>query len=325
MRAIRCHGHGEPEGLVLEEVASPGEPGPGQLVVAVEAAAVNYPDALIVQNRYQISIPPPFTPGTDFAGTIRAVGAEVDGLTPGERVFGAAFGAFAEEVVVPADRVRRVPSGVDAGDAAAFATVYDTAYDALRSTAGLRAGETLVVLGAAGGVGSAAVQIGALLGARVIACGSSDEKLGVARALGAAEVVRYDRPGFKEALKALAPGGVDVVLDPVGGAYAESALRAVTYGGRFVVVGFASGEIPRIPLNLVLLKGVVVKGYEIASFLRNEPDAAQRNRRELLGHLRTGRLRPHVSRRIALAEVPAALRDALARRVVGKIVVDVRR
>jgi NADPH2:quinone reductase len=324
MRAIRCHAHGEPEGLVLEDLPAR-EPGPGEIAVAVEAAAVNYPDALIVQNRYQISIRPPFTPGTDFAGTVRAVGPGALWPGVGTRVFGVAFGAFAEEIVVPADRVRRTPRGVDAGDAAAFATVYDTAWDALRSTAALRAGETLVVLGAAGGVGSAAVQSGALLGARVVACGSSDEKLAVARTLGAAEVVRYDRPGFKEALKRLAPGGVDVVLDPVGGDYAEAALRALGYGGRFVVVGFASGTIPRIPLNLVLLKSVVVKGYEIASFLRNEPDAAQRNRRELLGHLRAGRLRPHVSRRIGLAEVPAALRDALARRIVGKVVVDVRR
>lgn len=324
MRAIRCHAHGDPEGLVLEDVPARA-PGSGEIAVAVDAAAVNYPDALIVQNRYQISVPPPFTPGTDFAGTVRAVGAGVVRPAPGERVFGVAFGAFAEEIVVPADRVRRIPDGVEAGDAAAFATVYDTAYDALCSVAALRAGETLVVLGAAGGVGSAAVQIGALLGARVVACGSSDEKLAVARALGAAEVVRYDGPGFKEALKALAPAGVDVVIDPVGGAYAEQALRAMRYGGRFVVVGFASGEIPRIPLNLVLLKGVIVVGYEIASFLRNEPDAALRNRRELLAHLRTGRLRPHVSRRIGLADVPRALRDALERRVVGKIVVEVGR
>lgn len=309
---------------MLEDVPAR-EPGPGEIDVAVDAAAVNYPDALIVQNRYQISIPPPFTPGTDFAGTVRAVGAGVTRPGVGERVFGVAFGAFAERLVVSADRVRRVPDGVEAGDAAAFATVYDTAYDALRTTAAVRPGDTVVVLGAAGGVGSAAVQIGALLGARVVACASSDEKLAVARALGAAETVRYDRPGFKEALKALAPGGVDVVLDPVGGPYAEAALRAVGYDGRFVVVGFASGEIPRIPLNLVLLKGVVVKGYEIASFLRHEADAAHRNRRELLAHLADGRLRPHVSRRIGLAEVPAALADALARRVVGKIVVDVRR
>jgi len=324
MRAIRCHAHGDPAGLVLEEIPAP-EPGPGEIAVAIEAAAINYPDALLVQNRYQISIPPPFTPGTDFAGTVSAVGEGVPPSRVGERVFGAAFGSFAETLVVGADRVRRVPDGVTAADAAAFATVYDTAFDALRTTAALRAGDTLAVLGAAGGVGSAAVQIGRLLGARVIACASSDEKLGVAHDLGASELVRYDVPGFKDALKRLAPGGIDVVLDPVGGPYAEQALRAVGYGGRFVVVGFASGEIPRIPLNLVLLKGVVVKGYEIASFLRNEPDAAHRNRSELLGHLKTARLRPHVSKRIGLAGVPAALHDALERRLVGKIVVDVGR
>jgi NADPH2:quinone reductase len=213
---------------------------------------------------------------------------------------------------------------VDAGDAAAFATVYDTAYDALRSTAALRAGETLVVLGAAGGVGSAAVQIGVLLGARVVACGSSDEKLAVARTLGAAEVVRYDRPGFKETLKRLAPDGVDVVLDPVGGAYTEPALRAVRYGGRVVVVGFASGEIPRVPLNLVLLKGVVIKGFEMGSFIFREPEAMLRGRAELLELLVSGALRPHIGATYALEDVQEALRAVAERRTTGKVLVEVR-
>jgi NADPH2:quinone reductase len=322
MRAVRCLAHGEPEALVVEDLSEP-IAGDGEVVVDVHAASVNFPDALLVANRYQASVPPPFTPGSDLAGVVRAIGPGALGVAPGDRVYGSVFvGAFAERVRTGTRALRPLPDGVDFAAGAAFPTAYHTTYDALRTTAALQRGETLVVLGAAGGVGSAGVQIGKLLGARVIACASSPEKLALVRALGADESVDYTAPGFKERLKALAPSGVDVVLDPVGGPYAEPALRACGYGSRFVVVGFATGEIPRIPLNLVLLKGVAVKAYEAWGFAQHEGAALARNRDELHAHLASGALRPHVSSKIALAETASALRAMLERRATGKIVVE---
>lgn len=322
MRAVRCLAHGEPESLVVEEVTDP-VPGDGEIVVDVQAASVNFPDALLVANRYQIPIPPPFTPGSDFAGVVTAVQPGTRGFALGDRVYGSVFvGAFAERVRVGVGGLRHLPATVDYAAGAAFSTTYHTAYDALRTTAALAPGETLVVLGAAGGVGSAAVQIGKRLGARVIACASSPEKLALARELGADAAVDYTAPGFKEALKALAPKGVDAVLDPVGGPYSEAALRACGYGARFVVVGFAAGEIPRIPLNLVLLKGVIVKAYEAWGFAQREGAALARNRGELNSLFAEGVLRPHVSQRVALGETGAALRAVLERKATGKIVVE---
>jgi NADPH2:quinone reductase len=318
MRAVRCL---EPETVVVDDVPEP-VAGDGEVVVDVHAASLNFPDALLVVGRYQVSIPPPFTPGSDFAGVVRSIGPGARGVAPGDRVYGTVFvGAFAERVRAGTGALRPLPDGVDFAAAAAFPTAYHTAYDALRTTAALQHGETLVVLGAAGGVGSAAVQVGKVLGARVIGCASSPEKLALVRALGADETVDYTASGFKELLKALAPKGVDAVLDPVGGAYAEPALRACGYGARFVVVGFASGEIPRIPLNLVLLKGVTVKAYEAWGFVQHEGAALAQNREELHALLGRGALRPHVSRAIGLDETPAALRAMLERRATGKIVV----
>jgi len=322
MRAVRCLAHGEPEALVVEDVTDP-VPGSGEIVVDVRAASVNFPDALLVANRYQASIPPPFTPGSDFAGVVTAVEPGTRGFALGDRVYGSVFvGAFAERVRAGTGALRPLPSAVDYAVGAAFPTTYHTAYDALRTTAALAPGETLVVLGAAGGVGSAAVQIGKRLGARVVACASSPAKLALARTLGADETVDYTAPGFKDALKQLAPKGVDVVLDPVGGPYSEAALRACGYGARFVVVGFAAGEIPRIPLNLVLLKGVIVKAYEAWGFAQREGTALARNRGELHSLLADGALRPHVSQSLGLAETSAALRAVLERRAEGKIVIE---
>ncbi|MDG2303290.1 MAG: NADPH:quinone oxidoreductase family protein [Candidatus Binatia bacterium] len=322
MKAIVCHAYGPPRTLNLEELPAP-VPAAQEVLVDVGAVSVNFPDALIVANRYQISVDPPFTPGSDFAGTVCGVGAAVSGLAPGDRVFGSVFtGAYAEKLAVPAAGLQRIPDCVDFAQAAAFPTAYSTAYDAVRTTAAIEPGQTLVVLGAAGGVGSAAVQIGKLLGARVIACASSEPKVAVARSIGADEGVVYGVEPLKERLKELTGGGADAVIDPVGGAYAEEALRATRYGGRYVVIGFASGQIPSIPLNLVLLKGVIVKGYEIASFLTREAAAAERNRAEMRAYLEAGRLRPYIGGRYPLDRAGEAMARVLDRRAVGKIVIE---
>jgi NADPH2:quinone reductase len=322
MRAVRCLAYGEPETLVLEDVPSP-RPGPGEVLVDVAAASVNYPDVLLVRNAYQVSIAPPFTPGSDFAGTIRVLGPDVAGWRVGERVCGTVFvGAFAEQVCAGTAMLMRVPDGVDFTSAAAFPVTYATAYDALRLTAALRAGETVLVLGAAGGVGSAAVELAKLLGARVIAAAGSDTKLDACRRLGADAVVDYATEPLKERVKALAPDGVDVVIDPVGGPYSEAALRTMAVGGRFVVVGFASKEIPRIPLNLVLLKGIEIRAYDAAKVWHRHADVARRHRDELLAHLAAGRVRPLVSETFALAETGRALRAVFDRRAVGKVVIE---
>ena len=231
-------------------------------------------------------------------------------------------GAFAEQVAASTAMLMRVPDGVDFAAAAAFPVAYATAYDALRMTAAVRAGETVLVLGAAGGVGSAAVELAKVLGARVIAAASSEAKLEACRQLGADAVVDYTAPGFKERVKALARSGVDVVIDPVGGPYSEPALRAMAVGGRFVVVGFASKEIPRIPLNLVLLKGVEIRAYDAAKVWQHRPDETRRNRDELLALLAAGRIRPLISEVFPLADTASALRAVYDRRAIGKVVVE---
>lgn len=322
MKAVRCNVYGPPRSLSVEDVPVP-DPGPGELLVRVGAASVNFPDALVVANRYQVRVEPPFTPGSDFAGTVEAVGAGVEGHAIGARVFGSVFvGAYAEYLTVPVAGVQPIPEGVDFATAASFSTTYTTAYDAVRSVADLQPQETLVVLGAAGGVGSAAVQVGKRLGARVIACASTDPKVAVARSIGADDGVAYDVEPLKERIKELADGGAHVVIDPVGGRYSEQALRAMRYGGRFVVVGFASGRIPSIPLNLILLKGVIVKGYDIASFAAREPDAFARNRRELHEDLAAGRLVPHIGGRYGLDQGAEAMAKVSERRAFGKIVIE---
>jgi NADPH2:quinone reductase len=320
MRAAVVHDLAGIDALTVEEVDDPVARA-GEVVVDVAAAAVNFADILITQGRYQMRPEPPFTPGSEFAGVVREAAPGLD-LAPGDRVFGATLvGAFAERVVVPASALAPVPDGVPLAEAAAFMVAYGTSYHSLRSVAQLDAGEELVVLGAAGGVGLAAVEIGVLLGARVTACASSDAKLAVCREHGAAATVDYTRGDLKTAIRDATGGGAHVVLDPVGGPYSEPALRATRYGGRFVTVGFAAGEIPRIPLNLVLLKGVDVRGFEIWSFMQHRPGDARRDRDELLGHLSSGALRPHVSATFPLDDVAEALRTVEQRRAAGKVVV----
>lgn len=322
MRALRCNAYGPLDLLVVEDVPDP-EPGPLDAVVDVHAAAVNFPDVLLVQDKYQISAPVPFTPGSEFAGIVRAVGADVHHLKPGDRVSGTGLmGAFAEQIAMPAASLTPLPEEIELRDAAAFGVVYFTAYHTLRSVAEVQPGEWVAVLGAAGGVGLASVEVAKLFGARVVAAASSDEKLAVCRARGADAVVNYDTEDLKTRLKELTDGGADVVVDPVGGPYAEQALRSTRFGGRFVTVGFASGEIPRIPLNLVLLKGMSIKGFEFLSFSQRAPELARRDREELLALFAEGRIRPHISSSYALADGAAAMLEVAERRATGKVIVE---
>lgn len=286
----------------------------------MRAAAVNFPDVLLVANKYQISVPTPFVPGSEFAGEV----VEGDGLPAGTRVFGSCLnGAFAEEVVAPAASLARTPDNVVDAHASAFGVAHRTAYHVLRSFAGVQPADEVVVLGAGGGVGLATVQLATALGASVTAVASSDEKLAVAAAYGARNVVDHRAGPLRDALRQVLPHGADVVVDPVGGELSEPALRALHYGGRFVTVGYASGEIPRIPLNLVLLKGVVVRGFQMIDFLAHEPDELARNEAELLTLLAEGRATPHIGATFAFADVAAALQYVADGRAIGKVVLDV--
>jgi NADPH2:quinone reductase len=322
MLALRCNQYGPPESLVVEEVEDL-QPAAGQVVVGIEAAAVNYPDVLIASDRYQISIPVPFTPGSEFAGRVLAVGAGVGDFEPGDPVFGGCFvGAFAQQVAVPATSLSPVPEGVSFATAAAFHVAYATAYHALRSVAECRPGEWVVVLGAGGGVGLAAVDIAQVLGCRVLAAASSVAKLAVCAERGAEALVNYEEEDLKARIRELTGAGADVIIDPVGGPYSEAALRSGRWGSRFVTVGYASGEIPRIPLNLVLLKGVIVKGFEIRTFAQHAPEAEARDRAELADLFASGVLRPHVSSVYRLEEAGAALAEVAGRRSIGKVLIE---
>ncbi|MCK8785340.1 NADPH:quinone oxidoreductase family protein [Roseomonas sp. NAR14] len=321
MKAVLCRQFGPPETLELAEVPTP-EPGPGELLIRVEACAVNFPDTLIIENRYQLKPPLPFSPGGEVAGRVAALGAGVAGPPVGTRVIAVTgHGGFAEAVSVRADAAVPVPEGVDPVAAATVTYAYGTTMHALEDRAALRPGETLLVLGASGGVGLGAVQLGRLLGARVIAAASTPEKLAVCREHGADALVDYTRPDWREQLRSLTDGrGVDVVYDPVGGPYAEPALRSMAWRGRYLVVGFAAGEIPRIPLNLTLLKGCGILGVFYGDYARREPESNRAMLARLLGWIAEGRLRPHVSAVLPLAEAGRGLRMLLERGVTGKVV-----
>ena len=342
MRVAVCPGYGGPEVVRVDERAVP-EPGPGEVRVRVHAAAVNYPDVLLVANRYQISVPTPFVPGSEFAGVVVAVGggnnlaagpgsnltagpASTDAggtgggsVVVGDRVCGTGLhGAFAEQIVVAADKLTRIPDGVEFADAAAFGVTYRTAYHCIRSVARVGAGAELIVLGAGGGVGSAAVALGAHLGLSVTAVASSPDKLEVARSLGARHLIDHRDEDLRAALRRALPEGADAVLDPVGGALSEPALRTLRRGGRFVTIGYASGTVPAIPLNLVLVKGIHVLGFQFQDL---DPAEFRRNEAELADLLATG-LRPHIGARFPLENSPAALRLVADGLAVGKVVVD---
>jgi NADPH2:quinone reductase len=290
--------------------------------VRVRAAAVNFPDLLVLANRYQLSVPLPFTPGSELAGEVLECGAGAEDFAAGDRVYGAALaGAFAEEAVLPASSLAKIPAGVGFAAAAAFNVAYTTAWGALVSAAGLRAGETLLVLGAAGGVGLAAVELGQRLGARVIALASSEEKRALCLAKGAAAALDAAPEGMRERVRE-AVAAVDVVLDPVGGAATEAALRTLRYGGRHVVVGFAAGEIPRIATNRLLLRSARLVGFELGGWHRHEPEAAKDAGMTLTAWLGAGRIRPHVGGRFPLAGVALALREVAERRALGKLLIE---
>jgi NADPH:quinone reductase len=321
MQAARLHAYGPPESLVIEELADP-VAGPTEIVVDVQAAAVNFSDILIMANRYQVSTVPPFTPGSEFAGVVASAGTDVSHLSVGDRVFGSSMvGAFATQIVVPARSARRIPPQVDLQEAAGFWVAYSTAYHSLRSVAAVREGEWVVVLGATGGVGTAALDIAQLLGARVVAAASTDEKLEICAGRGAEGLINYSTEDLKTRIRDITGLGADVVLDPVGGPYSEQALRATRWGGRFVCIGFASGDIPRIPLNLVLLKGVHIMGFDVRTFHDHAPDESERDDEELFDHFVNGRVRPNVSRAFSLADAAAALRTVADRQVTGKVVI----
>jgi NADPH:quinone reductase len=323
VRAALCRSYGPPELVNVEDVDSP-ELGAGQVRVGVTAAAVNFPDVLIVADRYQIRVPLPFVPGSEFAGEIVQVADNVSGFTRGERVFGSTLvGAFAEEVVIGAATLARTPSSVTDRAAAAFGVAYRTAYHVLKSVGRLEPGEDLVVLGGGGGVGLAAVQLGHLLGARVTAVASSPEKLDVAKSLGAVQGVNHRQRDLRQALRELLPEGANVVVDTVGGGLSEPALRALGWGGRFVTVGYASGEIPKIPLNLVLLKGVHVLGFQFLDFATHQPDDLRRNEEELMALLAAGRVSVYIGESFTLEETPEALRRVADGNAIGKVVIDV--
>jgi NADPH2:quinone reductase len=292
----------------------------GQVRVRVGAAAVNFPDVLLIADRYQISVPPPFVPGSEFAGTIVETSDSAEGFTVGDRVTGTGLcGAFAEEVAVPAAGLSRIPDGIDDRAAAAFGVAYRTAFHTLRSMACVREGDDVIVLGAGGGVGLAAVQLAVRLGASVTAVASSAEKLDVAAGYGATRAVNHTTADLRSALKQAVPGGADIVIDPVGGDLSEPALRSLKRGGRFVTVGFASGVIPRIPLNLVLVKGIRVLGFQ---FQDVPPDEFDRNERQLREYLVSGRVAPHIGAVYPLAETVAALEHVATGRAIGKVLID---
>ena len=321
MKAVLCKQYGPPESLTFEELPSP-RPGPGEAVVTVKAASVNFPDVLIIQNKYQFKPPLPFSPGSELAGVVKEVGEGVTAFKPGDKVIAfTTYGAFAEEVKTEAARLLPMPEGMDYPSAAAFLLTYGTSDHALRDRGALKAGETLLVLGAAGGVGLAAIEIGKALGARVIACASSEEKLAVCREHGADATINYAAEDLRERVKALTDGrGVDVVYDPVGGAYTESAFRSLAWRGRLLVVGFAAGEIPKLALNLALLKGAAAVGVFWGDFARREPRQFADSVRQLGQWFGEGKLRPHVSQTFPLAQAAEALKLMAARQVKGKVV-----
>ena len=322
MKAVVCTAWGLPDSLEVHDVpdlvASEGE-----VVIDVRAAGVNFPDVLIIQGKYQVKPALPFTPGNELAGVVRAVGPGVTAVKVGDKVMAfTSAGAFAQQVVAPASALMPMPPGMDFDTAAAITLTYGTSHHAIVDRARLQRGETMLVLGAAGGVGLAAIEIGKALGARVIAAASNEEKLAVCRAHGADATINYSTEDLRAAIKALTDGqGPDVIYDPVGGAYTEPAFRSIGWRGRYLVVGFANGEIPKLPLNLMLLKGASLLGVFWGDYVRREPQASLAAMRELLGWLAEGKIRPRISKRYALADTAHALNDMAARKVTGKIVI----
>jgi len=325
MKAVLCKAFGPAETLVLEDIASP-EPKKNEVLLQVHAAGVNFPDTLIIEGKYQFKPPFPFSPGGEAAGVIGAVGEKVSHVKPGDRVMAlTGWGSFAEEVAVPGYNVMPIPDGMDFASAAAFGMTYGTSMHALKQRANLQPGETLLVLGASGGVGLAAVEIGKAMGAKVIAAASSDAKLEVARAAGADVLINYSEGSLKDKLKEITGGqGVDVIYDPVGGDLFEEAFRSIAWNGRMLVVGFASGTIPALPANLTLLKGASLVGVFWGSFAQRQPQDNAANFQQLFAWFAEGKIKPLVSQTYPLEQAADAINHLGQRKAVGKVVVTVR-
>lgn len=321
MRAVLCNAFGEPESLIVGEAPAPPLQ-PGAARVAIHAAGVNFADTLMIAGTYQEKPPFPFTPGLEIAGEVVEAAPDVADLRPGDRVLGTvAYGGYADEAVVPAANLTPIPDSMDYVTAAGFPVAYGTSHGALDWRARLRPGETLLVHGAAGGVGLTAVEIGKAMGATVIAAAGSAEKLAVARAHGADHLLDYRQESIRDRVRELTQGrGADVVYDPVGGDAFDASLRCIAWEGRIVVIGFAGGRIPQIPANILLVKNCDVIGFYWGSYRRRKPETLRRSYARLLAWFEEGRLRPHVSERHDLAEVAAALRALKARRSTGKVV-----
>lgn len=330
MKAMQCTHYGAPEELELREVPDP-RPGKGQVVVAVKSCGVNFPDALLIQDKYQFKPALPFAPGGEIAGIVKEVGDGVTTLKPGDRIMASiGNGGFAELALAEASRCLPMPDGLDFAVASSFLIAYGTTWHALKDRAALKAGETLVVLGAAGGVGLAAVEIGHAIGARVIAGASTKHKVDLARAHGAADGFVYpaerlskeQQKAFSDDIKRLTGGnGADVLFDPAGGDYAEPALRAMNWNGRYLVIGFAAGDIPRLPLNLTLLKGCSIVGVFWGAFVMRNPKQGFAELAEIARWIAEGRLKPHISARLPLSRAGEAIRLLMDRKAEGKIVV----
>jgi NADPH2:quinone reductase len=312
-----------PESLVLEEV--PGLiPGPGQVLISVQACGVNFPDTLIIQGKYQFKPDLPFSPGGEISGVVKQVGSDVDSLKIGDRVIAfSTWGGFAEELVVDQTRTVIISDKMDYERASAFVLTYGTSYHALKDRAHLREGETLLVLGASGGVGLAAIQLGKAMGATVIAAASNPEKLSACQENGADYVINYAQDDLRQSVKEITKGrGVDVIYDPVGGSFSEKALRDMSWGGRFLVIGFAAGEIPKVPLNIPLLKGCSIVGVFWGEFTKREPDLNKQNNQELMDLFDQGKISPHIHRVYPLEKAGEALNELLQKRVIGKVVLS---
>jgi NADPH2:quinone reductase len=321
MHAWICENPTGVDALQWKEVPTP-EPGPGEVRLAVRAASLNFPDILIVQNKYQIKPPLPFVPGSEYAGVVEAVGEGVQGWRPGARVAAlGGTGGFGTQAIVAADRLMPLPDAFAFEDAAAFAFTYGTSHHALMDRAALRPGETVLVLGAAGGVGTAALQIAKAAGARVIAAASTDEKCALCRRLGADETLNYSTANVREALKAMTGGkGPDVVYDPVGGELAEPVFRSIAWRGRYLVVGFAGGSIPALPLNLPLLKGASIVGVFWGDFVKREPRANAASLQQLAAWYAEGKVKPVIDMLLPMSELHTAYARMANREVLGKVV-----
>ncbi len=325
MLAVRCHSHGPPENLSLDEIETP-TPGQNEALIEIHAASLNFPDGLQIRGKYQFQPDMPFIPGSEAAGIVRATGPGVEDIKEGDRVMAApGLGAFAEFVMAPAASIRRIPNNMDFPTAAAFPMVYTTSYYALKQRGQLQAGETLLVLGAGGGVGMAAVELGKIMGARVIAAAGSAEKLAFAKKLGADELVDYSDGELKEKVKELTGGaGADVIYDPVGGDLFDQCCRCINWNGRLLVIGFTSGRIPACKANLALLKGSSMVGVFLGRFRKQEPAAYEQNFLELLDLYQSEKIKPLITRTFPLREYAAAFNVFTERRALGKVVLEMK-